>query len=127
MNAKVFPLPSQVDNAFKAVKKELEVASLNPIDEAMPFVVDCGASESTVFATLNQAGGPVVFMSSTLQGSGLHYTAVEKDSTAIIKAARKWSDFLLRREFPLITDQRSVAFMLDKRKRTKFKNNKIKG
>ena len=34
---------------------------------------------------------------------------------------------LIRREFHLITDQRFVAFMLDKRKRTNIKNNKIQG
>ena len=115
-----FPLSTQAENALKAVKKELEVASLNPIDEAMPFVVECDA-------TLNQAGRPVAFMSRTLQDSELHYPAVEKEATANIEPVRKWSDFLLRREFHLITDQRSVAFMLDKRKRTKIKNNKIQG
>ena len=66
-------------------------------------------------------------MSRTLQGSELHYPAVEKEATAIIEAVRKWSDFLLCREFHLITDQRSVAFMLDKRKCTKIKNNEIQG
>ena len=102
------------------------MALLNPIDEAMLFVVECDASESTISATLNQAGRPVTFMSRTLQGSE-HYPAVEKEATSTIEAVRKWSDFLLRREFHLITDQRSVAFMLDKRKRTKMKNNKIQG
>ena len=52
VNAKEFPLSTQTENAFNAVKKELEVASLNPIDEAMPFVVECDASESTISATL---------------------------------------------------------------------------
>ena len=105
------------------MKKELEVASLNPIEEAMPFVVECDTSESTISATFNQAGRPVAFMSKTLQGSELHYPAVEKEATYIIEAVRKWSDFLLRREFHLFTNQLSVDFMLDKRKRTKIMNN----
>ena len=60
-----------------------------------------------------------------VQGSELHYPAVEKET--IIQAVRRWSDFLIRRELHLITDQRSVAFMLDNRKRTEIKNNKIQG
>ena len=127
VNAKEFPLSTQAENAFNVVKKELEVASLNPINEAKPFVVECDASESTISATLNQAGRPVAFMSRTLQGSELHYPALEKVATAIIEVVRKGSYFLLRREFHLITDQRTVAFMLDKRKHTKIKNNKIQG
>ena len=61
MNAKEFPLSTQAENAFNAVKMELEVASLNPIDKAMPFVVECDASESTISTTLNQAQ-PIAFM-----------------------------------------------------------------
>ena len=64
-------------------------------------------------------------MSRTLQNSELHYPPVEKEATAIIEAVRKWSHFLSRGHFTLITDQRSVAFMLDNRKRTKIKNSKI--
>ena len=62
MNTKEFPLSTQAENAFKAVKKELEVASLTPIDEAMPFVIECDAPESTLSATVKQTGRPVVFM-----------------------------------------------------------------
>ena len=50
---------------------------------------------------------------------------MEKEATAIIDAVRKWNHFLAGRRFTLITDQKSVAFMLDNRKRTKVKNNKI--
>ena len=66
-------------------------------------------------------------MSRTLQNSELHYPPVEKGATAIIEAVRKCIHFPARRQFTLITDQRSVAFMLDSRKRTKIKNNKIQG
>ena len=126
-NANVFPLRPTPLAAFNTLKKSLERASLNPIDESLPFVVECDASEVAVSATLNQDGRPVAFMSRTLQNSELHYPPVEKEATAIIEAVRKWSHFLDRRQFTLITDQRSVAFMLDSRKRTKIENNKIQG
>ena len=105
----------------------MERASLNLIDESLPFVVECDASEVAVSATLNQDDRPVVFMSRTLQNSELHYPPVEKEATTLIEAVRKCSHLLARRQFTLITDQRSVAFMLDSQKRTKIKNNKIQG
>ena len=44
----------------------MESAALRPIDEGVPFVVECDASETTLSATLNQRGRPVAFMSRTL-------------------------------------------------------------
>ncbi|XP_068237219.1 uncharacterized protein [Palaemon carinicauda] len=125
VNTKTFPLSEPALAAFNSLKKQLMDVSLRAVDESLPFVVECDASEVAVSAVLNQGGRPVAFMSRTLQGSELHYPAVEKEATAIIEAVRKWSHFLARRHFTLITDQRSVMFMLDSRKRTKIKNNKI--
>ena len=120
-----YPLTKPALTAFTNLKQELVGATLHSIDEKLPFVVECDASEVAVSAVLNQGGRPVAFMSRTLQGSELHYPAVEKEATAIIEAVRKWSHFLARQHFTLTTDQRYVAFMLDNRKRTKIKNNKI--
>jgi len=64
-------------------------------------------------------------MTRKLQGSELHFPSVEKEATAIIGAVRKWRHFLVGPRFALVTDQRSVAFMIDNKKRSKIKNNKI--
>ena len=64
-------------------------------------------------------------MSRTLHPTGRHYPAVEKEATAIIEAVRKWNHFLARGQFTLATDQRSVAFTFDRKRRSKIKNNKI--
>ncbi len=125
INTKTFPLSESALTAFNSLKKQLMDASLRSVDESLPFVVECDASEVAISVVLNQGGRPVAFMSRTLQESELHYPAVEKEATAIIEAVRKWSHFLARRHFTLITDQRSVMFMLDNRKRTLIKNNKI--
>ena len=110
---------------FENIKKEIAQATLKSIDEGVPFVVKCDALEIAISATLNQGGRPVAFMSWALQSSELHYPAVEKEATAIIEAVRKWNHLLSRQHFTLVTDQRSVSFILDNRKRTKIKSNKI--
>ena len=124
VNATSFPLDESALSAFDLRKKELERATLQSIDESQPFVVECDAPEVYVSATLNQCGRPAAFMSRTLQGNELHYPPVEKEATAIIEAVRKWRH-LANRHFTLVTDQRSVAVMIDNRKRSKIKNNKI--
>jgi len=125
VSATSFPLDKSALSAFELLKKALERATLHPIDESQPFVVECDASEICVSATLNQCGRPVAFMSRTPQGSELHYPSVEKEATAIIEAVHKWRHFLAGRHFTLVTNQRSVAFMIDNRKPSKIKNNKI--
>jgi hypothetical protein len=123
--AKEFPLLEKEISDFEGLKEAIATAALQAIDESLPFTVECDASDIAVSATLNQNGRPVAFMSRTLQKSELAYPAIEKEATAIIEAVRKWSHLLIRQHFYLVTDQRSVAFMLDSRKRTKIKNNKI--
>ena len=89
-------MEDQAVAAFQSLKKQLEVATLSAIDEDMPFIVECDASDVAVLATLNQGGRPVAFMSRTLQGSKLHYPSVEKEAIAIIEAVRKLSHFFAR-------------------------------
>ena len=125
LKATTFPLNSEVINTFNLLKSYMEFAAFRPNDEGIPFVVECDASETTLSATLNQGGRPVDFMSRTLQGSEMHCPHVEKEATAIIEAVRKWEHLLARQHCTIITDQRSVTFMLDNRKRTNIKNNKI--
>ncbi|XP_047137392.1 uncharacterized protein LOC124813900 [Hydra vulgaris] len=125
INVKSFPINSEALEAFQFLKRELHAATLSSIDESLPFVVECDASVVAVSATLNQNGRPVAFMSRTLGKSEINYPSVEKEAVAIIEAVRKWRHLLLRNQFKLITDQRSVAFMFDNRKKTKIKNSKI--
>jgi hypothetical protein len=89
MKAVTFPLDSDALAAFNTLKNELGNAALQHVDESLPFVVECDASEVALSATLNQAGRPVGFMTRMLHGSELHYPAVEKEAMAIVEAVRK--------------------------------------
>ena len=82
INNKSFPIKEEALSAFNSLKDELQSATLSSIDESIPFVVECDASEVAVSATLNQNGRPVAFMSHTL--SELNYPAVEKEALSII-------------------------------------------
>ena len=124
-DAKVFSLNEFALKSFQLLKKELKHAALCSIDESKPFVVECDASDSAISAILNQGGRPVAFFSRTLQVSQLHYPAVEKEATAIIQLICKWAHLLNRQTFTIITDQQSIAFMLNSRRRTKIKNGKV--
>ena len=64
-----FPLDNNVLADFENIKKEIAQASLRPVDESIPFVVECDASEVAISATLNQGGRPIAFMSRSFQGS----------------------------------------------------------
>jgi len=46
----------------------------------------------------------VAFMSRSLSGSELHYTAVEKEATPVVEAMRKWHHFPAGRHSTLISD-----------------------
>ena len=95
------------------------------INDEEPFTVECDASDLAIMATLNQNGRSIAFMSRTLTKSKRRYLAIEKEATAIIEAVRKWAHFLHARAFTLVTDQQSIAFMLNQQKRSKIKTAKI--
>ena len=120
-----FPLDGATQKDFQSLKDAIAAAALSSIDKNSPFVVDRDASDVVISATLNQSGRPVAFMSRTLQGSERFYPAIEKEATAVNEAVRKWSHLLARQHFILVTDQKSVAFIFDSRKRSKIKNYKI--
>ena len=120
-----FPLDQKALASFNALKDELSQVSLSPINEDIPFVVACDTSDVAFSASLNKNGRPVAFLSKTLSGAERRYPPAEKEALSIIEFVRKWSHLLSRQPFIHITDQRSVSFMFDYRRRSKIKNSKI--
>ena len=62
--AKTFPLTGNALDAFVLLKSKLLENSLQSIDESLPFVVKCDASDLAISASLNKGGRPI-FMSRT--------------------------------------------------------------
>ena len=53
IKTKNFPLNATAIQAFKTLKKQLENATLQNVDEELLFVVECDASRVAASATLN--------------------------------------------------------------------------
>ena len=121
----LLPLSEEAANAFCVMKKKLASATLQPIDEDKPFTVETDASDFAIAATLNQNGKPVAFHARTLSATEQKHSSVEKEAYAIIEALRKWKYLLAGKHFNMVTDQRSVSFMLDLKHSSKIKNDKI--
>ena len=120
-----FPVPCDVLEGFEGLKNDLKEAALKPIDYEGSFVVETDASDFCIAATLNQNGRPVAFFSRTLNNSEINHPPVEKEAAAIVESIRAWRHFLIGRNFELITDQKSVRYMYDNRRKCKIKNDKI--
>ena len=67
----------------------------------------------------------MAYFSQCLGNAQKSYSSVEKEAMAVVEAVKHWSQLLRKRKFTLITDQRSVAFMYDNKKKSKIKNIKI--
>ena len=123
-----FPLSSDASRSFSTLRNDLAAACVSCIQEGVPFVLECDASESALDATLNQGGKPVAFHSRTFSKSEESWkgiSTVEKEAAAIMDGVQKWSHFLHGKHFTLITDQRAVSFMFNPSRLGKIKNMKI--
>ena len=96
-------------NTFHVIKNKLSQATLQPIDEDLPFTVKTDASDFAIAATLNQNSKPLVFHARILSSTEQKHSSVEKKAYAIIEALRKWKHLIIGKHFNLVTDQRSVS------------------
>ena len=114
--------------SYNELKKCLIDATLGIINDEKQYTVETDASEvviSTISTILNQENKPVAFFLQTLSPNERHHSIIEKEVTAIVEAVRKWSHFLQGHYFKIVTDQKSILFMYENKRRSKVKNDKI--
>ena len=119
------PLDKEAISTIRLLKEAIMNAAKAPIDESVPFCIETDASDDAISGILSQRGRPVAFFSRSLHPSEKNHHIVEKEAYAIVESVRKWHHFLAMRTFTLITDQKSVSFMFDKKHSSKIKNEKI--
>ena len=120
-----YPLSKEQTEAFKCLKQEIAKSSLVAIDSSLPFETETDASEHAIAASLTQNSRPVAFFSRTLTSAEQKHSSVEKEAYTTAEAIRKWRHLLLGKHFKLISDQKSVSFMLNPKSKSKIKNKKI--
>ena len=98
-----FVWSSQHDKSFTEVKK---LVSAHPVlkyyDMDAEVTIQCDASEKGLGATLLQNGQPVAFASRTLTPVEQRYAQIEKECLAIVFACTKFSQYISRRQDPIM-------------------------
>ena len=71
------------------MKNKLGEATLQPIDEAVPFIIESDTSNFTIAATLSTNRKLVAFHARTFLRTEQRHSALEKEASAVVKALRK--------------------------------------
>ena len=86
-------------SSFKDPESKTQVA-LKVIDEKLPFLLETGASDNAISATLNQEGRPMAFYSRAFKQMRVTSVKFRKGGLcAIVDAIRKWAHLLGGRPF----------------------------
>ena len=83
-----FPISSKAATAFQQLKNDIANATLEVINEQLPFVVETDACDNAISATLNEQNRPVAFFSRMLNKNELMYSSIEKEAAAIVEAVK---------------------------------------
>ena len=98
--------------AFENLRLEIIGPVVTPFDETIPFTVETDASEFALAGTLRRVH-PVAFFARTLHSPETRHMAVEKEEVEIVESLDYWCYYLTGRQFTLITDQCTVAYMFN--------------
>lgn len=111
------------DTAFANAKQCLLAAGvLVHYDPAKPLKLECDASPHGIGAVLFHTDGkvnrPIGFRSRTLTTAERNYSQLEREALALVFGVSKFRDYLLNRDFTLVTDHQPLLGLLKAEKPT---------
>ncbi|KAG9458686.1 hypothetical protein H6P81_003194 [Aristolochia fimbriata] len=107
------PEAAQVFDILKKVMTTAPVLALP--DFAKEFTIECDASGRGLGVVLMQESRPIAFFSKALGERALTKSTYEKELMALVLAIQHWRPYLLGRRFKVLTDQKSLRFLLHQR------------
>ena len=103
------------DTSFETLKqKVVELPMLALPDFNMVFQVECNASGSAIGDVLSQEGKPIVFFRENLNDTKRKYSLYDQYFYAIVKALKKWRNYLIPKDFVLYTNHKALCIVLGK-------------
>jgi hypothetical protein len=89
-------------------------------DFTKAFVVEVDASDLGIGAVLMQNHHPIAFISRSLNLQQQSLSTYEKELLTVVFVVQKWRHYLLRNQFVIKTDHRSLRYILEQRLTTVF-------
>ena len=104
----------EAQTAFENLKQAMVTAPVLALpDFQESFVIETDASDIGIGAVLMQQDRPIAYLSKALGASHRAKSIYEKEFLALIMAVEKWRQCLLRQEFTIRTDHKSLAYLTE--------------
>ena len=104
----------EAQTAFENLKQAMVTAPVLALpDFQESFVIETDASDIGIGAVLMQQDRPIAYLSKALGASHRAKSIYEKEFLALIMAVEKWRQYLLRQEFTIRTDHKSLAYLTE--------------
>jgi len=116
-----FEWTEEASVAMNHLKKALTSAPvLGFPDFSQPFIVETDASSKGIGAVLRQGKKPLAFLSKSLGPKWQQLSVYEKELLAVVHAVQKWEQNLCSHPFIILTDQKSLKWLLEQKISTPF-------